>query len=104
MEVKSAKVCQRLIKQGEAIAFDIREPYEFEFSNCGFRHVPMNDLPSAVKNFDKSEKIILMCYSGKRAQALGNLLETEFGFKHIIILEHGIQGWKALVDPTLILE
>jgi rhodanese-related sulfurtransferase len=44
---------------------------------------------------------MLLCRSGKRAEAIGNLLEVEHGFEHIIIVENGMQGWQEEVDTTL---
>jgi rhodanese-related sulfurtransferase len=46
----------------------------------------------------------LLCQSGKRAQAAGNLIETELGFLEVIIVEQGIQGWQKEVDPSLKLD
>jgi rhodanese-related sulfurtransferase len=48
--------------------------------------------------------LVLLCQSGKRAQATGNLIETELGFLEVIIVEQGIQGWKMEVDPSLKLD
>jgi hypothetical protein len=34
-----------------------------------------------------------MCNSGKRAEALVNLLETDFGMNDLLVLEGGIAAW-----------
>jgi rhodanese-related sulfurtransferase len=34
-----------------------------------------------------------MCNSGKRAEALANLLETEFNQPNLVVLEGGIAAW-----------
>ncbi len=104
MIILSAKDCKVLIEGGDVLAIDIREKYEYDSGNCGFRNIPMADLQSALQNQDRLKSIVLMCNSGKRAQAAGNLLEMELGFGHIIILKNGIQGWKEMIDPTLVLE
>jgi len=104
MEFRNAIECQSLLNEEGALALDIREAYEYEYCNCGFQHIPMADLPMRLKEFDRHRKVILMCKSGKRAEAAGNLLETEMGFSHIIVLENGILGWKEHIDPTLTIE
>jgi rhodanese-related sulfurtransferase len=40
----------------------------------------------------------LLCNSGKRASALGNLLETEQAFLEVYIVEDGMQGWNRWIE------
>jgi rhodanese-related sulfurtransferase len=42
-----------------------------------------------------------MCQSGRRAEAVVNLLETEFHFPQVFVMEGGILGWIEHVDPSL---
>jgi len=42
-----------------------------------------------------------MCQSGRRAEAVVNLLETEYHFPHVFVMEGGINGWIEHVDPSL---
>lgn len=104
MNYWSATRCKELIDSNQALAIDIREPYEFTYVNCGFKNIPMAELTSFLSTHDRSLPIILMCQSGRRAQAAGNLIETELGFTQVIILEDGIQGWKNEIDQTLKLD
>jgi sulfur-carrier protein adenylyltransferase/sulfurtransferase len=104
MKLISAKTCKELIEKEKVLAIDIREPYEFEQVNCGFINVPMADLYEYLKSVEPNRMIIIMCQSGRRALATGNLVETELGFENIIVMEQGIQGWQAEVDPSLKLD
>jgi rhodanese-related sulfurtransferase len=45
-----------------------------------------------------------MCQSGRRAEAVVNLLETEFHFPNVFVMEGGILGWIEHVDPSLKLD
>lgn len=102
MKILKATVCFKMIESNKAIhCVDVREPYEYEFGNCGFQNIPMETLKHQAEQMDKSIEIMLLCRSGKRAEAIGNLLEVEHGFERIIIVENGMQGWQEEVDTTL---
>jgi len=102
MKILKATECFKMIESNKAIhCVDVREPYEYEFGNCGFQNIPMETLRHQAEQMDKSIEIMLLCRSGKRAEAIGNLLEVEHGFEHVIIVENGMQGWKEEVDTTL---
>jgi rhodanese-related sulfurtransferase len=45
-----------------------------------------------------------MCRSGKRAEAVANILSTDFNRSNVVILEGGILAWKENVEPTLNIE
>ena len=83
---------------------DIREAYEFDAVNIGGRHIPMAEVISRCAELRSSENILLMCRSGKRAEALANMLEKEYGFDSVYIMEGGLQAWATLVDSNLIID
>lgn len=89
------------MEKDSVLALDIREPYEYDHVNCGFNNVPMATLIEFLQEKDRTIPLVLLCQSGKRAQAVGNLIETELGFSEVIIVEMGIQGWQMEVDPSL---
>jgi rhodanese-related sulfurtransferase len=45
-----------------------------------------------------------MCRSGKRAEAVVNVLERDHDMTNILLLEGGIIAWKDEVDQTLDLD
>jgi sulfur-carrier protein adenylyltransferase/sulfurtransferase len=104
MKYWNASRCKELLEKGTVLALDIREPYEYQLVNCGFNNVPMASLIEFLKEKDRSTPLVLLCQSGKRSQAAGNLIETELGFLEVIIVEQGIQGWQMEVDPSLKLD
>lgn len=83
---------------------DIREPYEYNFSNIKTTNIPMADVCERMNELPKDRPVVLMCKSGNRATALGNLLTVDYGFTNIYVMEGGICAWKELIDQTLIIE
>lgn len=80
---------------------DIREPYERELSHIPSIHIPMAEVGEHAASFPKDEEIIVICRSGRRAEAVANLLTQDFRLPNVTILEGGLLGWKQDVDPTL---
>ena len=104
MELISPENCQLAIEKNEALIVDVRENYEFENCNIGFLHIPMGEISERIKEIPSDKKIIVMCQSGKRAEAVANLLETEFELNSVFIMEGGINAWIEKIDQTLQLD
>lgn len=102
MKYLNALDCQKLLENNKEIqCIDVRESYEFLHGNCGFLNIPMGIVSKNIHQLNPSLPIVIICKSGKRAEAVGNLLETEHGFLDIVIVENGITGWKSLIDATI---
>lgn len=91
-------------KRDSYYIIDIREPYEFNFCNIQTINIPMAEVSSRLDELPKDKHLVLICNSGNRAEALANLLTTEFGVEDISVLTGGIVAWKEEVDHSLILE
>lgn len=105
MQFVSAEELNALLKQSdEYVILDIREPYEYVTCNLNSLHIPMGELIERQNEFPSDKKIVMMCRSGKRAEASANMLSTEFKMTNIYILEGGIVAWRDLVEPTLKLD
>jgi len=101
----SPKICSEIIaKLTEVQCIDVREPYEYELGNIGFVNIPMSETLQICERFDAVKPTIILCRSGKRAEAVANLLATEFHFSSIIIVEGGITAWKEALDNTIQLD
>lgn len=72
---------------------DIRENYEREAYSIPSYHIPMAEVCDRLNEFPSDQQVVVMCNSGKRAEALVNLLETDFGKKELTVLEGGISAW-----------
>lgn len=100
MKLLNVEECKACISAKTKRVIDIRENWEHTIYSIGIQHFPMADLLDHLSDFNKDEELVLLCKSGKRAEALANLLETEFGFTHVSIVEGGITAWAEKFDPT----
>ncbi len=80
---------------------DVREPYEYEEANIGSLHIPMAEVANRSNELKTTKTIAVLCRSGKRAEAVANLLTCDLGFENVCIVEGGILAWKEQVDPNL---
>ncbi|TNF00412.1 MAG: rhodanese-like domain-containing protein [Bacteroidetes bacterium] len=101
MKYLSAIEAKELIDNGSATLLDVREPYEFDICSIGGIQIPMGDVAGRVKDLNKADMFIVMCRSGKRAEALANLMESDYNFSNMAVLSGGLEAWIAEVDPNL---
>lgn len=85
----------------KCVLVDIREPYELLNCKIDCLAIPMASFAAKYPSLDSYEQIILMCQSGKRAEALANFIETEFNATHIFVLDGGINAWIAQNAPQI---
>jgi len=105
MRIISALELNEALHHGENYEIiDIREPYEYAVCNIGSKHIPMGDLCDRLAELPSTKNLVIMCRSGKRAEAMANLLTTDFEMNNIWILDGGILAWKEQVDQTLDLD
>lgn len=83
------------------LVVDIREVYETQICQIPSLHIPMAEMPKRYTEISKEKPIIIMCKSGKRAEATANFMECELGFTDLYILEGGILAWIAEIDSHL---
>lgn len=88
-------------EENNYVLLDVREPYEIEICTIGGLLIPMGEIAQRQHEIDKNKEVIVLCRSGKRAQAVANLLETEFDFPNVTIFEGGILAWIDQVDNSL---
>lgn len=93
--------CESRRKNNELTIIDVREKYEYQICDTGFRNLPMAEITNDVSILSKETVYAIMCRSGKRAEALVNLLETEYGFKNLYIIEGGLIAWANEINSTL---
>jgi len=83
---------------------DVREPYEYDACNIGSLHIPMGEICNRITDLPKDKNIVFMCRSGKRAEAVANILMTDYSISNVYILDGGILAWKDKIDSTLDIE
>lgn len=90
-----------LTSESDFQLIDVREHYEYEICNLNSKHIPMAEIPARINEIDRDKKVCVMCKSGKRAEAVANLLETDFQFEDVLIVEGGIIAYAENVDQNL---
>ena len=79
----------------EARLIDVREYPEFaEGHIAGSELVPLGTLDKASAGWDRSEPLILICRSGRRAEQARQTL-TKKGFTLLEVLDGGVQAWTS---------
>lgn len=97
----TAKDLKQGLENNTVFLLDIREPYECNIASIGGLQIPMADIPSKVHEIDRSKKVVVMCRTGKRAEAVANLLLCDYQFTDIAVLEGGIESWILEIDQNL---
>jgi rhodanese-related sulfurtransferase len=96
--------CKKRLTNDEIEIIDIRETYEFQACSAGFKNIPMAELSQKIEQLSKEKDNVIMCRSGKRAEAIVNYLETEYKITNLLVLEGGIMEWANQIDTTLDLD
>ncbi len=99
MQKISVQDCKELLNREAVEIIDVREPWEVEICDMGGKHIPMHEITEKVSMMQPENAYVIVCKTGRRAEAVANLLETEYGFEQIFILDGGITEWYAVERP-----
>ena len=91
----------KLEAKEKVVVIDIRDKYELEICKMNAIHIPMSELTSRVGELHADAFSVIVCRSGKRAEAAANLLSQEYDFNNIFVLEGGILAWIDKIEPNL---
>jgi rhodanese-related sulfurtransferase len=101
MEFISAHQLQVGISQGKYTVVDVRESYERAICSIASLHIPMGEINARYKTIPKDAPIVILCKSGKRAEAVANYLEKEHEYRNLSVLNGGILAWIEEIDSLL---
>ena len=105
MQIISALELNHAMQKGQEFEIvDVREPYEYDACNIGSLHIPMGEICNRIADLPKNKNIVIMCRSGKRAEAVANILMTDYSISNVYILDGGILAWKDQIDSNLDIE
>jgi len=87
---------------------DVREPWEVATARItlpqlpaqAHRHVPMQQLPARLAEFDPAQPVVCICHHGARSAQVVAFLQRQ-GFDAAYNLSGGIDAWSARVDPAV---
>ncbi|MFT7343823.1 MAG: rhodanese-related sulfurtransferase [Lentimonas sp.] len=99
--ISPTELNKALSENNDYLILDIREEYEHDICSIPCLAIPMAEIASRKNEIPKDKKIAVMCRSGKRAEAVANLMECELGFSNLLILEGGILKWIEQIAPNL---
>ncbi|UTW62082.1 rhodanese-like domain-containing protein [bacterium SCSIO 12741] len=84
---------------------DIRERYEYDWCHIeGCELIPMGEILNQVDRISRDKEVVMHCNSGKRAEALIDVLESNFQFNNLINLTGGIEAWVDKYAPEKVAE
>lgn len=92
---------QSLLSENACILLDVREPYELEICQLDAVHIPMAEVFHRRDELPTDQTVVVMCRSGKRAEAVATLLIEEGKMGNIVCLEGGILNWIEQINPSL---
>jgi molybdopterin/thiamine biosynthesis adenylyltransferase/rhodanese-related sulfurtransferase len=98
----SPEILHQKMKKGEKIHLvDVRTPIELQVCSIpGSEFVPLEQLATKMKDWNKEEILVFYCRVGNRsAQAVEQAIST--GFKHVYNLTGGINAWGMEVDQSM---
>jgi rhodanese-related sulfurtransferase len=104
MKQMTATELQTILQSGEhTLMIDVREAHELVNGMIeGAIHIPMNDVPGRLAEFSeyKDKPVVLICRSGMRSEQVGDFMRLK-GFKDLINLKGGMNGWAKDVDASM---
>ena len=81
------------VESGKMVILDVRDQYEFDICSINSLQIPMDELFGRLDELPRDKAIAVMCRSGKRAEAVANILITEHDFSNVVVMEGGILAW-----------
>lgn len=84
------------------LLIDVREPYEYETSNLNGLLIPQDELLHRINEIPNDKPVIIHCKSGVRSEKAIVHLQDKGGFTNLYNLTGGINAWKAVIDPNII--
>jgi|TARA_B100001094_G_C17895318_1_gene653731 rhodanese-related sulfurtransferase len=98
-QIKVKELNAKLVNN-EVVLIDVREQDELEI--CSIEkavHIPMNNIPSSIDQFDKETIYAIMCHSGIRSHNVSFYLQN-MGF-NVMNVEGGINEWANVIDGSM---
>ncbi|NCI47297.1 rhodanese-like domain-containing protein [Sediminibacterium soli] len=93
--ITAAELKQRLETE-DIFLLDVREPFEHEAYHIGGMLLPLDTVIANSSLIPKDKPVIVYCKKGIRSQIAIQRLEQKFGFRNLINLQGGMEGWAEL--------
>jgi rhodanese-related sulfurtransferase len=100
-EVSVEELKARRDRGENPLVIDVREDWELQLARIpDVVHVPMNQIPARLGEFQRDAEIIVMCHAGGRSLRVAQFLANQ-GFTDVANLSGGISAWSEAVDATV---
>jgi rhodanese-related sulfurtransferase len=100
-EVTVEELKARRDRGEKPLVIDVREDWELQLARIpDVVHVPMNQIPARLGEFDREAETIVMCHAGGRSLRVAQYLANQ-GFTNVVNLAGGIAAWSDHVDATV---
>jgi len=100
-EITASELKSRRDRGENPLVIDVREDWELKLASIpGVVHVPMNQLPARIGEFQRDAETIVMCHAGGRSMRVAHFLANQ-GFTDVANLSGGISAWSEAVDATV---
>lgn len=100
-EIGPIELNKRLQNGDEIHLIDVRETHEYDICHLNAVLIPMNTIPENIGKIPRDKTVVLYCHHGMRSAMMIKYLEGEYGFKNLVNLSTGIQGWASDVDAEM---
>ena len=100
-EVSVEELKARRDRGENPLVIDVREDWELQLARIpDVVHVPMNQIPARLGEFQRNAETIVMCHAGGRSLHVAHFLAAQ-GFTDVANLSGGISAWTEAVDATV---
>ncbi|HET6725472.1 MAG TPA: rhodanese-like domain-containing protein [Gammaproteobacteria bacterium] len=90
-----------LLKGSDVTLLDVREQWEREIASIpAAKAIPMGEVSNRLGELEPGSTTVVMCHHGNRSAMVARFLE-QHGFRDVINLDGGIDGWSEHVDPSV---
>jgi rhodanese-related sulfurtransferase len=84
-----------------ALLIDVRQPEEWVQGHVpGSALIPIDDLPSRLRELPRDRTIVVVCHSGKRSR-FGRDVLLKAGFTQVASMSGGLAQWEAQGQPIV---
>lgn len=92
--LSTAQLQELIQREGEAVfLLDVRTSGEWARGRIvGSVHIPMDQIPARIKEIPRDKKIVAVCASGARSEAVARYLAQQ-GFPWVANYRDGVVGW-----------
>jgi rhodanese-related sulfurtransferase len=99
--IEAPELAEWLSEPKQIALLDVREPWEHETASiAAAKHVPMGEVSHRINELDPDRMTVVMCHHGNRSAMVARFLE-QHGFRDVVNLDGGIDGWSEQVDADV---